>query len=227
MDSSDVTDLSGLTTAAEESDASLIVKDPEALLSLDWSPVEELNKKFPVGVNAAIKWALRGWFIVDRSAHFLSAAVFLVFLPILPTIVCVAKTGNFSRETLIVTSAMQILAYLNTDQKNGGFAVFALYAMGCGICGYAQNWSLNPVIAINSWGELFQYACHFTPLVNGHVLDCFLLWSIVGTGVLSCVSVFRVYGLGFEDHWFWEDVKRLCKRPQEPKQPKALEDKKS
>lgn len=219
-------EISEITSGAvsEEITPPSFIKDPDAFKNLDWSPIEEINEKFPVGANATVKAGLRLLLVVDRFGSFLSATVFCVFLPLLPTILCVAKSGSLSRETLIITSSMQVLSYLNNEHKSGGIAVFIGYTLGFGFCALVQNWSLNPVIAVSSWSSLLQHACQFFPLVNGHVLDCFLLWSIFCTGILNCFSVFKTYAVGFKEHWFWAEVKKLSKSKEEPK---ALEEKKS
>lgn len=202
--------------SAREPVNSPIVRDPESLSKLDWSPIEKLKKKWPRAVEIAFRAFIGILFLANRCGTFVSATVFCVVLPLLPMVLYVAKNGSISRETLIITGIMQVLSFLNTENKTGGMAVFVTYVLGFSFCCYVQDWMLSPILVIKNWNELVQYA-FAAKLINGHLLDSFVIVGIMGISVLSCISVFKTYGIGFEDHWFWEDVKRLRIKRQTPK----------
>lgn len=197
-----------------------IIKDAEAIMNVDWSPMKQITDKFPKAVPFVINTLMFALLIWNRFMHWASASLFLVVLPLVPTLLVLAKTGSLSRETLIVTSVMQMLSYLNAENKTGGISTFVGYFLCLGVCCYLQDWGLNPTLTFHTLAEIVQYTFN-TVLVNGHLLDSFLIGCIMVVTGLNAFSAFKTYGVGFEDHWFWEDVKR-CRFKKET--PKAIEE---
>lgn len=204
------------SNGGEEPPSSDKEKTFDKLINEDWTPIQKFTRKFPKVASFIVRTVGAFIFFSDRCGTFVSATVFCVFLPLVPTVLYVLKNGSISRETLMTTGIMQILSFLNSDSKCGGMAVFVMYVIGLLFCISVQDWSLSPTLTVKSWDECVQYV--FCPnLINGHALDSFVILGILGTGMLNCLSVFKTYGIGFENHWFWEDVKQLRKKKETTK----------
>lgn len=200
-----------------------VTKSSENVAGINFKPIAEFNKKHPKIGPLAVKCLMRCWFFLGRIPTFLTASAFYVVFPLTPTILYVVKNGSISRETLITTGIMQVLSFLNTEYKCGGMAVFVAYILGFAFCAYVQDWTLSSSIVFKSPDDFVQYTfCKH--LINGHLLDSFLIVGIMLISVLNCNSVLKTYLLGFEKHWFWEDLVALSKKKE---QPKAIEDNQS